>query len=264
MGTPFRQQQTNLSSTYNYLDWGYPNFNIDSTNLNEWSIPDDEFYKANPNRSQLENYSTQSGDVEVIFRNIENRLIEEIHKASAVVGCVAWLTSAAILQALSFKYCQLIVQKEDFLRPDIGARSNWKQQLRGQYDALGKVDKWSLPGTISRMSYGGESDIEAVRCVGNYNRDKNPAFPRMHNKFLIFGDFSFRGDDEYPVMDPNAVWTGSFNLTKNAGFSLENALIIRDKKIVNAYAQEYGQIAGLSEPLDWRSDWCSPQFRIGS
>lgn len=65
-------------------------------------------------------------------------------------------------------------------------------------------------------------------------------------------------------ISPYAVWTGSFNITKNAGMSFENALYITDMAIVNAYYQEFSQITALSESLNWFKDWVEPQWRIGT
>lgn len=248
-----------------YLNCGGEEFNIHKPNLNEWDLVDADTPQVG-GRSRLANYSTKSGAVEVVFRDIEKRLIEEINKSQSVVGCVAWLTSAPVLGALRGKLCQIVVQKEDFLRPDMGAQSNWKSSLREKYAALNDgdfIDRYSLPEPIPSMSYGGDTCIEAVRCVGNYNRAKSPAFPRMHNKFLVLGRL-IPAEGGGSKVSPEMVWTGSFNITKNAGYSLENALIIRDPKIVDAYASEYAQIVGLSEPLDWQSDWCSPEFRLGT
>jgi phosphatidylserine/phosphatidylglycerophosphate/cardiolipin synthase-like enzyme len=59
---------------------------------------------------------------------------------------------------------------------------------------------------------------------------------------------------------PYAVWTGSFNFTKTAPLSFENAVVIQDAKIVEAYFKEYAQIAALSEPLDWTVVWIAPQW----
>jgi hypothetical protein len=66
--------------------------------------------------------STRSADgsVEVVFRHIERRLITELSSATIVVGCVAWLTSRPILEALAqTQGVSIVVQKEDFLRPDL-------------------------------------------------------------------------------------------------------------------------------------------------
>lgn len=98
------------------------------------------------------------------------------------------------------------------------------------------------------------------------NTAKDPAFPRMHNKFVIFCEVIEGKEDYqwYPIVKPYAVWTGSFNVTKNATASFENALYITEPTIVNAYYQEWAQITALSESLNWFSDWCEPEWRIGT
>ena len=87
----------------------------------------------------------------------------------------------------------------------------------------------------------------------------------MHNKFLVFCK-TLKGDEDgdREVIVPKSVWTGSFNFSKNATNSLENAVYIRDEKIAKAYFSEWSQIEGLSEPLDWESEWVAPEWRIGS
>lgn len=94
------------------------------------------------------------------------------------------------------------------------------------------------------------------------NNAKAAAFPRMHNKFIIFAkkDIDYEDPESGSRMkiSPYAVWTGSFNITKNAGMSFENALYITDMTIVNAYYQEFAQITALSESLNWFKDWVEP------
>ena len=111
----------------------------------------------------------------------------------------------------------------------------------------------------------------AVRCVGNHNSAKHPAFPRMHHKFLVLCtvlpaprdvDVSTRLD--YPKIAPHAVWTGSFNFTHNATYSLENAVVLTDPQVVSAYMAEYEHILGLSELLDWDTPWITHNSRIGT
>jgi len=58
--------------------------------------------------------------------------------------------------------------------------------------------------------------------------------------------------------------TGSLNLTETATTSFENAVLIKNKKICNAYLNEWAQIFALSENLDWTKEWCAPEFRIGT
>jgi phosphatidylserine/phosphatidylglycerophosphate/cardiolipin synthase-like enzyme len=65
-------------------------------------------------------------------------------------------------------------------------------------------------------------------------------------------------------VQPYAAWTGSFNFTLNAASSLENAVILREPTLVNAYYEEWAQVLAVSEPLDWTADWVEPDWRIGS
>ena len=241
--------------------------NMQKTNvgdLNKYKMPSEgggEYAKDN---------SVNSGNINAYFRNLETRLVEHIKEADFVYGAVAWLTSSSILTALSQvkRGVQIVVQKEDFLRPDTDQKTPWaKNWLREKYDML-KCDimRHNFGGVIGSLSYAIDPSMSPVMCVGNHNRDKAPAFPRMHNKFLIFAKEPTYKTSSYDdqLINPYAVWTGSFNFTKNAGHSLENALYITKKKIVRAYSKEYEQIFALSEFLDWQSDWCEPAYRIGS
>ncbi len=237
-------------------------------NLNDIYLENDGNYPESRN-VQDNNARSEQGDIIVYFRNLEERLIEHIKQADLVVGCIAWLTHDRVLSALAGvpNGVAIVVQKEDFLRPDIGDNINWKRKLNDMYKALPEgPDRYHWPGLIGNLSVCGDPVIDSVRCVGNYNKDKSPAFPRMHNKFLVFckckmfddeGDFNFH-------ISPYLVWTGSFNLTKNASFSLENAIVISDPSIVDAYYREWEQIEAISEPLDWQSEWSVPKWRIGT
>jgi hypothetical protein len=216
----------------------------------------------------LEHFAACSSGVAVIFKNLEQSLIAHIQRADIVVGCVAWLTNKNILRALSKKRgVALIVQKEDFLRPDVDAESNFKSKLRSLYESLPatltRYDEGLRETRVYMMSCASDPTIEAVRCVGNYNLEKVPAFPRMHHKFVVFCRIVADGV-EGTSFEPYEVWTGSFNFTENAARSFENALIIRDPKIVESYFQEFGQVEALSEPLRWDTFWAAPEWRIGT
>ena len=230
-----------------------------TTDLNSLEPNDDCGGSSKSNRDN----SVVSGPVRAYFRDLPARLVAHIGEADAVLGCVAWLTHPAILDALNKKSVSIVLQKEDFLRPDMGVGNNWKRELRARYERLECLSsRYAFKNMVGGLSYGGDPTIDAVRCVGNFNREKSPAFPRMHNKFLIFCHLESDGHEPVPV--PYAVWTGSFNLTFNAANSLENAVYMEDPAIVAAYFQEFGQIMALSEPLDWESDWSAPEWRIGS
>ena len=222
--------------------------------------PETDFGRS---RAQNKNNSVITSDLEVYFRDLPKHIIGHISDAQLVLGCVAWLTHPGILAELAKTEAAIVVQKEDFLRPDLGARTGWKKALRASYDALCcHRSRWEFGNMIGELSTGEDICMTAVRCVGNLNREKSPAFPRMHNKFLVFCRVEDRENCEEIV--PYAVWTGSFNLTNNAANSLENAVLIRHSQVVQAYFQEFGQIMALSEPLDWESEWSAPEWRLGS
>jgi hypothetical protein len=216
----------------------------------------------------IDHGTTDTCEVEVVFRNLEQRLIDEIERWPRVYGCVAWLTSRPVLAALAKKDAVgIIVQKEDFLRPD-----SMPVSLRYLYGALPSGDRSEVLGHI--YNYAGDQTTEPVRCMGNHNTDRVPAWPRMHNKFLVFCDYKKVPNPHFdPNFDENQiidevvarkVWAGSYNMTFNATSSLENATIITSNAIAKAYLEEFGLILGASEPLNWQSKWVAPEYRMGS
>lgn len=248
-------------------------------NLNDMLVPGGNW--------RLRDFTTRHQFVTAVFRDLKDHLIDEIDKHDVVVGCVAWLTEPDILDALAKKeYVSIVVQKEDFLRPDKALTDNWKSMLRAQYESIGRSNKLSRFdfSFLRNFSYCGDmSTISGVRCVGNHNKTRKPAFPRMHNKFVVMGylgdvgglgstteffdnvvDYMRGGAVVGGSVMPWTVWTGSFNFTANGADSLENAIIIRAPEIATAYMNEWEQIAAMSEPLDWESEWIEPEWRIGS
>lgn len=218
---------------------------------------------------ELKNESFDS--VKAIFRDIEYDLIEIInqYKHGAIFGCVAWLTSEPILRVLSqCNYVQIIVQKEDFLRPDYGVGSGWKNKLRSLYNNIRfRAGRFELNKPISDLSICGDPHVGAIRCVGNYNYDKKSAFPRSHHKFMVFCKVGEDIPNRTFTYTPTALWTGSYNMTQNAKRSLENVLFIENKsgsKLFDAYLKEHHNIYCMSEPLDWATRWSAPEFRIGT
>ncbi|HEX3357334.1 MAG TPA: phospholipase D-like domain-containing protein [Tepidisphaeraceae bacterium] len=224
----------------------------------------------------------ESGCITAVFDNIEGELVNQIEKASAVFGCVAWLTNERILRALATRTVSVVVQKEDFLRPDqfapqVSAGSFYKR-LRELYSQLQcGITPWDMQGVPSAvcrelgycmsMEWTG-TDYEPVRCLGARRRGKAQAEALMHHKFLVFCELKTGNDDFGQSLEnvphPYSVWTGSFNLTHNATRSLENAVLIRDAKIARAYLDEYLYLYQFSEPLDWSSEWVErPYLALG-
>lgn len=220
----------------------------------------------------LDDLSITSGKVTAYFRDLEANFIRYVHEADAVFGCMAWLTNGGLLRSFVDvpHGVSIIVQKEDFLRPDYGQQegpaADWRFYLHHQYDRI-KPISWRgfIPGVFGRLSTSSGTPIDAVRCVGHHNRFRKAATLRMHNKFMVFCRFKPR-DEDYgeDYFEPYAVWTGSFNFSENAARSFENAVVIEDAVIAEAYLEEYSQIAAFSEPLNWASEWCAPQYCLGT
>ena len=200
--------------------------------------------------------------IEVYFKNIENHIIQKIKKYNNVVGCVAWLTNSNILNELSKKKSVIIIiQEEDFLRPDTyfdGQKEKWKNKIHELYSKIEKLDDIYL-GCIGINTRG---LIESgIRRVGLINKDNSPAFPRMHNKFIICFDEPFT---EYFTPDYEdrqkiygEVLTGSYNYTENSNNSLENVVCIKEQSITASYFLQFCEICMMSIPLDWDLEWSS-------
>lgn len=223
--------------------------------------------------------STYDGNVTAFFNDLEHACAAFIMGADAIVGCVAWLTSPIVLRALAtVPEVSIIVQKEDFLRPD--SRGS-REDVQAGYAALHGLYRGALPQSSHLSFASADEQIEPVRCMGIENHTQRLAMPRMHHKFLVRFSRTARHAYESPfsrvhgvependhaatgALQAQAVWTGSFNMTHNGGRSLENAVVISDRAVADRYADEWSWVLAMSEPLDWKSEWVEPQWRFGT
>lgn len=209
---------------------------------------------ANFNELIHTDYSHKNGSITVHFRNLKEKLLSEIHESEIILGAVAWLTDHDILEAISKKPCQIVLQKEDFLRPDmeVSLSNRSKLKLKEAYEnILFGYTSMNFSNKIMELSYDDIFDIEPIRCFGYLTDKYRHCSPKMHNKFLIFADF----DTDSGKINAKKVWSGSANLTEMSMHSLENAILIEDKIIAMQYLKEYEYIYYLSESLSWDSTW---------
>lgn len=209
------------------------------------------------------------GETTYVFADHTRLLCDEIRKWPVIIGCVAWLTNKAILTALQGREVSIIVQKEDWLRPDT---DNWTmQKQRYQYELLtGIQDKYAFGAGYNQC---GDPDMDPVVCCGMLNTPGN-IVARMHHKFLVFGFMLEReqevaGHEEwgpvaYSEFVPRKVWTGSFNMTGNAERSLENAQLIDNAEVAAVFTQEWMTVLGLTEPLNWNATYVATNMRVGT
>lgn len=207
-----------------------------------------KFFQTNLNK--IRKPSNDDEDKYVYFDNIENELIKHIKKSKYIIGCVAWLTNKNIIKALkNIDGIKIIVNKEEYLNSDmINKQSYFYKSLRYDYNKLPdlfesmcsccskKISECDNFNDIFNIDYGQTGAILTCGVVNNHSK--------MHHKFLIFMD------EKYNL---EGVWTGSYNLSSNSNLSLENAIYIKDKKIINAYKKEFETIYNYSESYNWKS-----------
>jgi len=232
-------------------------------------VKDDRLRRSIVGLGAQRDFSVSSGGVSVHFKDLKSALIEKIeaNTGSVMVGCVAWFTEIDILQAIRRHSVasSFIINKKDFKNVFKLQKDQWiacKEYFR-KFSPFWLDDgdfAEPLPRVFETISEKG-SKFEAFRCCGRAKVDNDfPWF--MHNKFIVFCDYEegymTREDDQYDTrhfsqVTPKSVWTGSMNFTNNAANNFENAVHIDDPQIAAAYFGEWGQIAALSEPLDWEA-----------
>ena len=201
----------------------------------------------------------KSGNVEVFFRNQKEVLLDLIRAHEVIVGAVAWITDTDVLAELARRQTLLVIQKEDFLRPDMETRlsEEARNRLLKAYSEFKPFDATKLAaGPFTQAGDASVSRLPPILCFGRCVPGKMYMTPRMHNKFFVF----FEKDDE--LYRPASVWTGSLNITQLNLMSLENSVLIRDELVAGAYAEEAQIIYLNGEPLDWKQKWINP-FLIG-
>lgn len=275
-----QQKEYQVGSTRNNFDWNKVKiWNADGDDI---PLTGDKWIEADPKNGIPEMPSlgfdfrlcNDVKEVAVLTGNLERALTDWMSNAEFVFCCFAWLTNYRVLDALaSLEHgCQVVVQKEDFLRPDSDHAPHSYATLRRKYEKLRcGFSRGYLPSIASDLSTCSGDDVEAVRCAGVANTDRRRASPRMHHKFAVactctvseYQD-SFGNDLLAVEFHPYSVWTGSFNPTSNGTRSRENAVVIESCCAANYYINEWAKVFAVSEPLDWSSEWSSPEWRIGT
>lgn len=203
--------------------------------------------------------------VSVHLDSLQERLLEWLSFQEAVVGCVAWLTNEAVLAALNEKrICQVVMQKEDWMRPDYDGRHPARSS-RTMYRRSAGFDRPQIAG-LSELSYCGDPSVEGFRCFGQSGDPGSR--PVMHHKFLVGCTVTEEPPEEPDCygrlrLDPQSVWTGSFNMTQGALRNLDSAVVLGSEP-ARLYYREWVDALSHSEPLDFDSEWCAPQWRMGS
>lgn len=203
--------------------------------------------------------------VTVHLEHLEERLVEWLSCQVAVVGCVAWLTSERVLEALnSLPVCQVVMQKEDWMRPDFRGAHPARSSPH-LYQANAGFDRHSLDLT-STLSYLGDPSVQRFRCIGQSVDREGRAV--MHHKFLV-GCASTIEPGESPdeverlLLEGRSVWVGSFNMTRDAAGNLDSALVLGPEP-AGLYFREWVDVFARSEELNFEHEYAVPEWRVGS
>jgi hypothetical protein len=205
----------------------------------------------------MPNHSGMSTGAQVIWatQDLHSLALKYITASEFVLGCMAWVNDRDILQAMSLKKgVALLLQKERWLH---NPREQWQYDKLELYNNIRGIPFEAMPWPLSGVMQGGIGAtagplaMPPVRMLGDSRDTKGR--PLMHNKFLIF----CRGPNK---PEPYAVWTGSTNLTFTARRSLENAVIVFDKRMAQSYMQYFCQLYARAEELSSTSatpyqDW---------
>jgi hypothetical protein len=172
----------------------------------------------------------------------------------AAIGCVPWLTSAAIVdRLLQLTGCCIAIDK--------GAKPPLRLVQDGNpFPNVLPELRWTLPGDGGRPTMLGpysplpQHDLGPVRLVGwNGNR---PRKPLLHAKLLVLGvlDMEQCGPDDGMYVEelrftPESVWCGSANWTDAARSHLEVGFWIDDRTLAAQAAGFVGEVLAFSEPV---------------
>lgn len=233
-------------------------------NLNTLYLPE--------NKDKYKNNNTLSESCKSIFKNLETACINFISDSDAIFGAIAWLTNRNIIQALSKTKCRIILNKENYLYSDLCIANDDKEynktilSLYNNLNMFGSRSRGFIytlkDSPITRMN--DTNKDYPVSCIGTPIKEDGP---KMHHKFMISCNYDpVRVDEfvsgnapsdlyckdeqesfDYYCLKPMKVWTGSYNFSKMANRSLENAIIINDENIADSYLREWSQIYPLSE-----------------
>lgn len=187
----------------------------------------------------------------VVFTNLGEVCARFIKGADAVVGCTAWLSNDTVLDALEDVNSVSVIVNDD------ASLDGAHNALRRRYAQLAVGDEvtFQLRRPYSGVLIDHETLISPVAVVGSRRSATRNHPSLMHHKFLVRvekrpGCACFdRHCEVSGRYVPTAVWTGSFNPTRNGDRNLENAVIIESERVAARFVAEWHWTLRLSRGL---------------
>lgn len=172
----------------------------------------------------------------------EAALLATQRRRLVVVGCVAWITDAALLADIAAAarggVC-FVMQDEPWLRAETFA-------------ALPALSRTQLFGNVAPPPAGPHDNDTPIAawCAGRINTENAVAWPRMHRKTLTLCYV-----DDSAAIVPYAAWLGSYNLTATARRSVEDAVLLHSAALAAYTYREFLCMLAHARPVHKVGDY---------
>jgi hypothetical protein len=186
-----------------------------------------------------------------------------------VLGCVPWLTSQDVVDALVGTTNHVCVVVDKSARGDQLDRLH-REGVGVRQDLLGDLEFWGppeggRPPIIHPSHIPGHRALEPVRVVG-WRRQGNEQVPLLHAKLAVCcAAYTWEGEmggwDDHLL--PMSVWMGSANWTTHSRRHLEFGAWSTDPPLAEAALEFITDVIKASEPLPSQAERPSPQLVEG-
>lgn len=207
-----------------------------------------------------------TGPAEVVFDEIPQRFCREVDRWDAVFVAAAWVGDPTILKVLASRPTAAVIVTKDqlvqfgsYADPRTPApRKRVLEQLRLLRDHRVRVEGLPAFDDSELLLVGRDGKqvdwVAGVRCFGAAGGVD------IHHKFAVFAEVEQTGAG--PCYLPRQVWTGSFNFTVGSGGRCENAVLLEDPTIADAYLTEWCRVLVMSEPVPWENRKFTPEWSL--
>lgn len=201
-----------------------------------------------------ERYTGSQNDVYFASEScsLQDVLLEHIAGSDAVIGCVGWLTSKAVIDALAARPAgsSFIVDK------GYVSKNAWVSARYSAFHRMISLGESVWDNTALHVLKPVTSVLDPVRILGFAGGAAGQASPMMHHKFAVMLK---RQSGE---LVPSSVLLGSYNFSDNADRSLEFLNVSRDPVVIRAFLSEFAALyVLLSEPFNSQAPLPKPEWK---
>jgi hypothetical protein len=188
---------------------------------------------------------------------LDEHLAAQRRGVPAAIGCVPWLTSAAVVdRLLNLTACCVVLNKGARFPPPprlVNSANGLPNTAIPNLELMTPAVDGNAPvlGPYGPMP---EHDIGPVRLLGHDREDRKPL---LHAKLLVLGEIAeiAYGPGEGPFVweshfVPQAVWWGSANWTALSRSHLEVGFFCNDPALTRDAADFVADVIAFSEPVD--------------